>query len=62
LFLTSLANRRSSKRATPLHCARPILRRFGIETMARPSLARHIIRDDIAALRRISASEQFRTR
>jgi cysteine desulfurase/selenocysteine lyase len=48
------------------HCAQPILRRLGHETTVRPSLALYNTRDDIdalvAALRRISTSERFRSR
>ncbi len=48
------------------HCAQPILRRFGLETTVRPSLALYNTRDDIdalvAALRRISVSQRFRAR
>jgi cysteine desulfurase / selenocysteine lyase len=48
------------------HCAQPILRRLGVETTVRPSLALYNTRDDIdalvAALRRISVSERFRAR
>ncbi len=48
------------------HCAQPILRRFGLETTVRPSLALYNTRDDIDALvnalRRISTTERFRAR
>ena len=48
------------------HCAQPILRRFGLETTVRPSLALYNTRDDIdalvAALRRISTTQRFRSR
>ncbi|ACK49460.1 cysteine desulfurase, SufS subfamily [Methylocella silvestris BL2] len=48
------------------HCAQPILRRFGLETTVRPSLALYNTFDDIdalvAALRRISVSQRFRAR
>jgi cysteine desulfurase/selenocysteine lyase len=48
------------------HCAQPILRRFGLETTVRPSLALYNTRDDIdalvSALRRISTTERFRSR
>ncbi len=47
------------------HCAQPILRRFGLETTVRPSLALYNTRDDIdalvAALRRISTTQRFRS-
>jgi cysteine desulfurase/selenocysteine lyase len=48
------------------HCAQPIVRRFGLETTVRPSLALYNTRDDIdalvSALRRISTTERFRSR
>jgi cysteine desulfurase/selenocysteine lyase len=48
------------------HCAQPILRRLGVETTVRPSLALYNTRDDIdalvAAFRRIAISQRFRAR
>ena len=43
------------------HCAQPILRRFGLETTVRPSLALYNTREDIdalvAALRRLTSGK-----
>ena len=45
------------------HCAQPILRRFGLESTVRPSLALYNIREDldalVAALRRIQAGRGY---
>ncbi len=48
------------------HCAQPILRRFGLETTVRPSLALYNTREDIdalvAALHRIQTQKNYRGR
>jgi cysteine desulfurase/selenocysteine lyase len=48
------------------HCAQPILRRFGLETTVRPSLALYNTNEDVealvAALRRIQTQKSYRAR
>ncbi|MDS4030491.1 MAG: aminotransferase class V-fold PLP-dependent enzyme, partial [Candidatus Contendobacter sp.] len=45
------------------HCAQPILRRFGLESTVRPSLAVYNLREDldalVTALRRIQARRGY---
>ncbi|HZM07786.1 MAG TPA: aminotransferase class V-fold PLP-dependent enzyme, partial [Methylocella sp.] len=48
------------------HCAQPILRRFGLETTVRPSLALYNTHEDIdalvAALHKIQSQKSYRAR